>query len=390
MREFFRPLTQDFFEGWTNRHPASIGSKITTYVEGGEFPSINEAKIALIGVKEDRRAWRNEGCSEGPDVIRKHLYDLFEGRWSFDIADLGNIEPGNRVDDSYFALSSAIAECIKNDCIPVIIGGSQDLTFANYKAYERLEQSVNICSIDSRFDLGVNSEELSNETYLSHIILQKPNILFNYSNLGFQTYFAHQEEIDLMEGLHFERYRIGLFHNNIEEAEPVLRDADIVSFDTRSIRHSDAPANKFGSPNGWYGEESCALARYAGMSDKLTSFGLYEYNPQYDRHDQTARLLAQVIWYFIEGVSVRKNDFPFGDRSTYAKYLVPNPSLGLDLTFYKSDRSGRWWIEIPLNAGEASIFHQRHALIPCSYEDYLQAVENEIPDRWMSAFRKLS
>jgi len=390
MREFFRPLTQHFFEGWTNRHTASLGSRITSYVEEGEFPEISDFKIALIGVKEDRRAFRNSGCSEAPDVIRRHLYDLFEGRWNLPIADLGNIESGNSVDDTYFALSSVVAECVKNNCIPVIIGGSQDLTFANYKAYEQLEQSVNICSIDSRFDLGINSEELSNDTYLSHIILQKPNILFNYSILGFQTYFAHQEEIDLMEGLHFERYRIGLFHKQIEEAEPILRDADIVSFDIRSIRHSDAPANKLGSPNGWYGEEACALARYAGMSDKLTSFGLFEYNPQSDRHDQTARLIAQVIWYFIEGVSVRKNDFPFGDRSTYAKYIVPNPSLGLDLTFYKSDRSGRWWIEIPLNAGEASIFHQRHALIPCSYQDYLQAVENEIPDRWLSAFRKLS
>ena len=389
MREFFRPLRADFAEEWTNKHPASVGSKIDAFVEEGEFPSWSSARVALIGVKEDRRARRNDGCGEGVDYIRRELYDLFYGRWSFNIVDLGNIEPGNRVDDTYFALSTVVHELIRGNCIPIIIGGSQDLTFANYKAYEKLEQSVNICSIDSRFDLGVNNQEMSNETFLSHIILQKPNILFNYSSLGFQTYYVHQEEIDLMESLHFERHRIGNFHSNIAEAEPILRDADIVSFDMRSIRHSDAPANRHGSPNGWYGEQACALARYSGMSDKLTSFGIYEYNPQYDRHDQTARLAAQMIWYFFEGVSVRKNDFPFGNRSTYAKYIVLNSVLDQELHFYKSVRSGRWWIEVPLH-GDPSIFHKRHALIPCSYNDYLQAAEDEIPDRWMRAFRKLS
>ncbi|MCE2496468.1 MAG: formimidoylglutamase [Flavobacteriales bacterium] len=389
MREFLRPLSNEFIESWSNKHPDSLGSKLSKFVEEGELPDWENARVALIGVQEDRRARKNDGAGEGPDYVRGALYDLFFGRWSFDVVDLGNIEPGNRVDDTYFALSAVVHELAKADCIPIIIGGSQDLTFANYKAYEKLEQSVNICSVDAQFDLGVNNQELSNETYLSHIILQKPNILFNFSNIGFQTYYVHQEEIDLMESLHFERHRIGLFHHNIGEAEPILRDADIVSFDMRSIRHSDAPANRHGSPNGWYGEEACAIARYAGMSDKLTSFGIYEYNPQYDRHEQTAKLGAQMIWYFLEGISVRKNDFPFGDRSSYAKYIVPNSTLDQDLHFYKSDRSGRWWIEVPLQ-GDPSIFHKRHALIPCSYFDYLQAAEDEIPDRWMSAFRKLS
>ncbi len=389
MRAFFRPLSADLAGEWASKSPASIGSKIRSYIGEGEFPEWQKARVALIGAMEDRRARGNEGCSEGPDHIRKELYGLFYGRWEFDAVDLGNIEPGNRVGDTYFALSAVVHELVRNDCIPVIMGGSQDLTFANYRAYEQLERSVNISSIDSHFDFGVNDQELSNETYLSHIILQKPNILFNYSNLGFQTYFVHQEEMDLMERLHFEQYRVGHFHRNIREAEPVLRDADIVSFDTRSIRHSDAPANRHGSPNGWYGEEACTLARYAGMSDKLTSFGVYEYNPQYDQHHQTAKLIAQMIWYFLEGISVRKNDFPFGDRSTYAKYIVPNSATGQDLAFYRSDRSGRWWIEVPLQ-GSPSVFHRRHALIPCSYEDYLQAAENEIPDRWLRAFHKLS
>jgi hypothetical protein len=187
-----------------------------------------------------------------------------------------------------------------------------------------------------------------------------------------------------LEGLFFEAYRLGEVSSAIQLVEPVLRDADIVSIDLSSIKNSDAPANNNATPNGFTGAEICAISRYAGISDKVSSFGIYEYNPKFDIKNQTAQLISQMIWYFIEGVNYRANDYPFGLKDNYQKYIVPIENEVLN--FYKSNKSGRWWMEINLN--ESNKF-KRHALIPCAYQDYISATNQEIPDRWLKTLKKL-
>ena len=130
-----------------------------------------------------------------------------------------------------------------------------------------------------------------------------------------------QEEIDLMGKLHFDICRLGEIRADLTEAEPIIRNADMASFDLSSIRNSDAPANNNVTPNGFYGEEVCKLARYAGLSDKLTSVGFYELNPEIDDRGQTAHLLAQIVWYFIDGFYHRKNEIPERDNKEFLKEI---------------------------------------------------------------------
>jgi hypothetical protein len=186
--------------------------------------------------------------------------------------------------------------------------------------------------------------------------------------------------------LYFDALRIGNVSKDLSSVEPILRDADIVSIDIGAVRKSDAPANRNATPNGFYGEEVCAISRYAGISDKVTSFGIYEFNPIMDSDGQTAHLIAQMIWYFIEGVANRADDYPFCTKDNYFKYIVPVENE--ELYFYKSNKTDRWWLDVPFPDG-ANAEITRHALIPCSYDDYLNAADQEIPDRWWKAFRKL-
>jgi arginase family enzyme len=365
-----------------------MGDKITTFSSPGDFPDYQEADIVLIGVKEDRNAYNNEGCALGPDYIRKYLYNLFPGSFELKITDLGNIKAGYQVSDTYFALSTVIAEMLENNVFPIIIGGSQDLTYANYQAYQKLGQIINIVSIDSMFDLGSSEDEVTSRSFLSNIILHKPNYLFNYANLGYQTYFTDQDALKLMKNLMFDTYRLGILREKIEEAEPVVRNADLITVDVSSIRFSDAPGNANGTPNGFHGEEICQIIRYAGLSDKLTSIGFYETNPQYDRNGQTAHLVAQMIWYFMDGFYNRPHDFPFKNDDDYIRYRVAITDHKEELTFYKSKKTDRWWMEIPLQS-EQRIKYQRHYLVPCSYQDYQTACTNDIPDRWWMVYQKL-
>jgi arginase family enzyme len=124
-------------------------------------------------------------------------------------------------------LQTLVSELLKKQIIPVILGGSQDLIFAQYRGYDRREQMVNLVNIDSRFDLGDAEKPISNRSYVSKIIVNKPYNLFNYSNLGYQTYFNSQDEIELMERLFFDAYSLGEVTANVKIVEPVMRDANL-------------------------------------------------------------------------------------------------------------------------------------------------------------------
>ena len=238
----------------------SLGRTFRIHSQTDGFPDVEGVRIAIVGVEEDRNTEDNFGSGKDLHHIRRHLYQLFPGNWDTVIADLGNIKKGNATSDTHFAVTEVVTDLLKRNIITIIIGGGQDVTFANYRAYDALEQTVNLVAVDSMFDLGKLEDELSSKSYLSKIIMQEPNNLFNYSNIGYQTYFNSQEEINLLHSLNFDAYRLGEA-KNLEIVEPVFRDADIVSIDIGSVRQSDAPANNNVSPNGFYGEEICAIAR---------------------------------------------------------------------------------------------------------------------------------
>ncbi|PHR69649.1 MAG: arginase [Lutibacter sp.] len=361
----------------------TLGYNIDIHSTKNGMPSLEGVRIVIVGVEEGRKAIDNEETGQGLSEIRKQIYQLFPGSWITKIADLGNIPQGNTVEDTYFAVSGLLSSLLKQNIIPIIIGGGQDLTYANYRAYDSLEQMVNLVSIDNKFDFGSIQDGVTSQSYLSSIVMEKPNNLFNFSNIGYQTFFNPQEEIDLINDLFFDAYRLGEVVNKMELVEPILRDADIVSIDISAIRNSEAPANNNATPNGFYGEDICTISRYAGISDKVSSFGIYEFNYKLDNKRQTSQLIAQAIWYFIEGVNCRTNDYPFGTKEKYQKFIVPLEDEILN--FYKSHKSGRWWMEINFNNNK----YERHSLIPCTYQDYLNANEQEIPERWYKTLKKV-
>ncbi|WP_073241835.1 formimidoylglutamase [Flavobacterium flevense] len=376
--DFLEPINDHILRRVKSLSSQQLGSKVVFHTRE-EFPDLDKIKIALIGVSENRGGSADN--SGDLSDFREELYSMFPGNWDAVIADLGDILPGNSKEDTYFALRKVASDLIKRKIIPVIIGGSQDLTYSMYRAYDELEQMVNLVAIDSKFDFGKEEELMSANSYLSQMIIDEPNNLFNFCNIGYQTYYNSQEEIDLIEKLFFDAYRLGEVSNNIAIAEPVFRDADIVSLDLNAVKSADSGNFVSFAPNGFNGKEICALARYAGISDKVSMFGVFNHHHSH----QEAILITQIIWYFIEGFHYRSNEYPFGSRENYIKYSVPIEEE--TLVFYKSDKTDRWWIEIPfITNGNNKL--KRNTLLPCSYEEYLGACNQELPERWWKAQRK--
>ena len=386
---YFEPIDSAVVDYYSVDFRPMLGDEINAYTDVTGFPDCADAEMVLLGVKEDRASVDNRGCAASPDHIRHYLYRLAKPYDGIRLADLGNIAPGNEARDTYFALIEVLQQLLDMGKTVVVLGGSDDLVFPIYKAYEILGRVINICSVDSRFNLE-GGEQISSNNYLQHIILQQPNYLFDYVNVGYQSYFVGTEMVQLMDELKFTTHRVGELQPNMEHAEPLVRYSDVVAVDISAVRQSDAPANANPSPHGFYGEQLCQIARFAGMSDKTTCFGLFEMNPAYDHNGQTAHMLAHAVWFFLEGFHYRLGDFPAQDKQSYKRFTVAMQDHGIDLVFYKSLKTDRWWMEVPCDDNERRERYLRHTLVPCNYSDYQRAMENEIPELWWHYYNRIN
>lgn len=387
--DFFVPVDPSLYIFQDQFVNSQLGKHIHYFKD--TFPDISKADIAIFGIRDSRQSINNAGCDYAIENFRHEFAQLFIGQYKPNIVDLGDILAGERTEDTYAAVRLVVSELIRQDVVPILIGGGQDITYAQYQAYEGLEQKVDLVVMDSRFDLeedAPGSRVTTSRSYLSKIMLHEPNYLFNFSNIGYQTYLVGPEGLEFFEKLYFDTYRLGAFQGNLEKAEPIVRNADMISFDIGAIRASDAPANRNAGPNGFYGEEACRLCRYAGMSDKLSSIGFYELNPGLDHNNQTAALLAQMVWYFVDGYYNRKKDFPLQPKSAYIIYRTSIQDYEHELVFVKSKKSDRWWLQVPYPNTKSA--NDRYHLVPCGYEDYETAVRGEMPDLWLKTYQKLT
>lgn len=361
--------------------PQALGKHIYKHTKKDGLPVLANVSFAIIGVNESRNAFEKKPEKLDLAQVRIQLYKLMLGNWNSNMVDLGNIEEGETVNDTYFVLKEVCAGLLEENIIPIVIGDTQDLTYATYRCFDKIKDMINLVCIDSRFDFGVDEELISSHSYMSKIITDKPNNLFNFSNIGYQSYFNAQEEVDLMERLFFDAYRLGDIASDIALAEPVLRNAHVVSLDARAVRASEIGLSSNFSPNGFTGREICAISRYAGLSDSVSIFGIYES----ENTSQSHQLVAQIIWYFMEGFNFRIKEAPLQNTKDFLKYTVLVEED--ELVFHKSNLSQRWWVEVPsiLTSHNKT---KSSALLPCTEKDYLDACDQNIPERWFKAYKK--
>jgi len=347
----------------------------------GEAPELAGKKIALIGIEGA------DGDNTASYEIRKYLYTLKKAEHANEIVDLGNY----RFDYSakaYQSLGYVLSELITKDIVPIILNGMQDITFAQYLAFVYLKRYVNMVSFDARLNFNLkDADKMDAENYLQKMLIEEPNYLFSFNNIGYQSHFADTGTLNFLENLFFDMHRLGDVRSNMMDLEPVLRGAHFVSWDMCAVRQSDAPGAINPSPNGFHGEEACLLSRYAGAGSNMRLIGFFQYNPDKDRDGQTAHLVAQMIWYFVDGFQNRYAEHPVENKDEFLKFIANIQNNAYQIAFYKSKRTDRWWMEVPVNEKD---FSGTHYILPCSYNDYLAASREEIPERWWQAMKKLS
>lgn len=379
LNHYFDPVSLDRTDDAKIPGELQFGRNLRINTPSTPIDEISNYQLAILGVPEERNSF-NKGAAETPDHIRRKLYDLFRVNDKLRIIDLGNLKHTAGVEDTYYGLRDVMTDLLNNQVTAIVLGGTQDITRGLFMAYEQRSAKVNVVTVDARVDMDEASLPADG---WNNTVINSPK-LFRYTALGHQQYLVNPLHIETLEKRGFDLVRLGALRNNIVVAEPFLRDAQLVSFDMGVVKQSEAPGTRYASPNGLLAEEVCQLARFAGLSDLVSCFGLFEVNSRYDREDQSSHLAAQAIWYFIEGFAQRRNEKPAQSSADFKVFMVNHHDMEHALTFYKSQVTGRWWMEIPdmQNGGQV--------MVACSQEEYQQACNHDIPEMWWKAFQRIN
>lgn len=359
-----------------------FGKKIIIHTPDQPISNVSHFDIALLGVPEDRNS-QNKGSSSAPDHIRQKLYSLSKIRNKINILDMGNMRTGATPSDTYYGLRDIVTYLLEHKVIPVILGGTQEITYDCHQALMKYKKKCRLVTVDARLDLGKGGKNISADSWLEKIIISKASGI-NYTNLGHQEYLVSFRDIEKLKKYGYYSYRLGRVHSDLKYFEPFFRDASLHSFDISAVRQCDAPGTLKASPNGFSGMDLCQLARFSGLSDHVSVFLITEVNPLLDNREQTSHLAAQTIWYFINGLSQRTIESPSSRAESFTQYIVNLNNTEYKLTFLKSNQTDRWWFKSPVKekpSGETT-------WIACSYEDYQMASNQEIPERWLDFFKK--
>ena len=381
---YFDPVSLERPEFEYLDHTESFSHHISVHTPDHPIRELDKHQVALLGVPVDSNGFI-KGSKDAPDQVRSKLYQLRKINSNLKIYDLGNIKNGGSVNDSYFALRDIILELIERDIIAIILGGSQDLSRGVFLALEKQKGLHQILTIDSMLDFSINEESLNSRNYLNQVVNTSGLKQFSVTNLGHQAYFVTENQLQQLEKSYLESIRLGEARKEIRQAEPLIRDSRFISIDMGAVRHADAPGASLPSPNGFFGDELCQLTRYAGLSEHTSILGFFELNPSSDMNGQTAHLAAQSVWYFLEGLTHRIRENPIDTPEHIKKFIVTLNAAGHDIIFHKSTLSERWWMEIPVKNPVSGY----NFFVSCSYEDYQQASNQEIPDRWWRFLNRL-
>jgi arginase family enzyme len=371
--DFLEPVDPYSLSGDSGYKEGQAGRQIDQY--GEMLPDISEADIVIVGCGEERGSMGWHHGHLAPDAIRHQFYSLYFWHKDIRIADLGNIRQGASLADSYAAMHTVTAELLALGKTVVILGGSHDLSLAQYEAYRSRKTIIEATCVDALIDLTIESP-LRSDNFLMEMLTGEPNYIRHYNHLAFQSYLVHPHMLETMDKLRFDCYRLGHIRERLEEIEPVFRNSHMVSVDVSALSYAAAPANHV-SPNGLTGEEMCTLTRFAGMSQQVSSFGVYGYKPEHDVHDLTAKQIAQMLWYFVDGRYKGMQEASLKERDSFNEYHISFSEV--ETVFLQSKRTGRWWMQLP---------NQR--FIACSYNDYVTASSNETPERWLRALERES
>lgn len=204
------------------------------------------------------------------------------------------------------------------------------------------------------------------------------------SVLGVQEFMIEQDVVKLLNFNYFETLNLGEMRDELKKCEPLLRNSEYVVIDMMCMKHSDfAPST---NPNGFTAEEMSQISHYIGCSLNLK--GIILYGVEKGLEQSCYNLIAQLCWITSNSLINNIIEDPADayknnqNSANFKHYVFTFDNDSQNIVFISSQESGRIWMEVPI------VKKNKNVLIPCSNDDFRQAMDKIIPNRWLMHYSK--
>lgn len=202
--------------------------------------------------------------------------------------------------------------------------------------------------------------------------LTHPSFFIKSRYLGYQRHICDLDDVMEIENHHCNSMSLGKIRTYPAMTEPVLRDIQLLHLNLSVVRAADCPSCGDALPTGLNAEELCQIMKYAGMANHLKAFFISTDNISNQDNQSAVQLLAESIWYFLEGINHQCKDHPKLSKD-FSEFLIFSQELDIDLTFIRHNQSHKWWLKYP-NGAEFSY-------LAATYDEYQSCASDEISDR---------
>jgi len=288
--DFIIPPRKIRTENW------QIGDKIVS--------EIKEDSIVLLFLSDYRGA-NGDADNQEFSQIRREFYKLSQLDFDIPIVDLGDLVSGKTPQDSHYILQEVLSACHYKHAIPVVIGGSNDFAFSLFSALSFHQKDINYTQISNVVSLK-QDEEIHESNFLSKILGSKNFSIKNYHHLGYQKHLNESDSVKLIKEVQFDIIRLAEMMNSTEKTEPYFRKADLVTINCDAVESFNEAFSINPQVNGLNKREACAYMKEIGLGEKLKSVGIFNYNI-YSDSQLNHQLLAQMLWYLIEGINIQRS-----------------------------------------------------------------------------------
>ncbi|MCX7954558.1 MAG: hypothetical protein N3A01_05135 [Bacteroidales bacterium] len=323
----------------------------------------SQFKVILLSV-----LFNENNITKAIEII-KILYNFSEIETKIKVLNAGNLKKGHTFNDVIYALRDIYEEIIDKNQISIVLTDNVYITLGIYLAYELKKKILNISEITSFFSC--------NKHFLNDITKRKEKTLLNYTFIGLQKHLTNRKSLNFIERNKFDYLYLSEVQEDPLIAEPFIRDSNIIIFNYNSLINSYLDNYDIINPNGFTPQDLCLFASYYGQCEvNGTIIILID-----DNNKVNLVNYSQIIWYFLENFKYRCNDYPIMPLKKMEKINVKIGKKNF-ITFYKSPRTQRMWIEIPVKKLSKTI------IVPCSEKEYLQSKNGILPLKWIKYTEK--
>ena len=313
-----------------------------------------------------------DGSAEIQDFrqVRNEFYRLSNLDFEVPICDLGDLISGKSHQDSHYILQEILSACHYKNTIPMVVGGSNDLAYSQFSVLNFHQKNISYTQVSNVISLVNEGEEINEKNFLSKILSSKTFSIKNYHHLGYQKHLNELDSVKLMKEVDFEVIRLAEMMNSTEATEPFFRKANLVTFNCDAVESFGSNFSVNPQVNGLNRREICAFMKEAGLGENLKSVGIFNYDAE-SGNQLNAQLLAQMMWYLIEGINIRKSHPEEREFETF--WVMVDDK---EYAFRRDTFTSLWYFGNDEKADN---------LVPCSRSDYDNAKRGILNPRLMKS-----